>query len=178
MGGAFRPDGRLDARRLDDGHRDPPGLELDAEHVGERLERVLRRCVRAEERQCAPAPDRAHQDDAPPRASQRGKERLRDGDLPDDVHLELAAELVERDELERRRDRDPGIGDEAVELAADHLGGRSDLPGIRHVELEGLDSLRAKRIGVGARPHAAVDAPAGAVQAGGPTRARFPTMLR
>ena len=106
---------------------DPPRAELDAERVGDRLERVLRRCVRAEERKRAPAADRAHEDDAPARAAQRREERLRDRDLPDDVHLELVPELVERDELERRGDRDPRVVDEAVEGSSDRLRGRSDL---------------------------------------------------
>ena len=89
---------------------------------------MLRRRVRAEERKRAPAADRAHEHDAPPRPPERGQERLQHGDLPDDVHLELAAKLVERDELERRRDRDAGVVDEPVQLGADDLGSGRDLP--------------------------------------------------
>ena len=52
---------------------------------------------------------------------ERGQHRLEHGDLADDVHLELTAELVERDELERRRDRDARVVDEPVELRPDLL---------------------------------------------------------
>ena len=86
-----------------------PTARARREHVRERLERVLRRGVGAEERERAPPADRAHEDDAPARPAERRQERLQHGDLPDDVHLELAPELVERDELERRRDRDPAL---------------------------------------------------------------------
>jgi hypothetical protein len=41
---------------------------------------------------------------------------------------------VERDELERRGDRDPGVRNETVELAPDGFGGGRDLLGIRDVE--------------------------------------------
>ena len=71
--------------------------------------------------------DRAHEHDATPRPPKRREERLQHGDLPHDVHLELAAKLVERDELERSRDRDAGVVDEPVELRPDRLRGRSDL---------------------------------------------------
>ena len=124
------------------------------------LERVLRGRVRAEERERASTADRAHQHDSPARTPERGKEGLRHSDLADDIHLELAAELVERDELERRGDRDPGVRDETVELAPDGFGGGRDLLGIRDVQPERLDALCAKRIGVAVRSHAAVDPPA------------------
>ena len=67
------------------------------------------------------------QHDAAARAAKSRENRLQHGDLTDDVHLELTSELVERDELERRRDRDPGVVDEPVELRADDLGRRGDL---------------------------------------------------
>ena len=44
------------------------------------------------------------------------EERLRDRDLADDVHLELPAQLVQRDELERNGERDARVVDEAVQL--------------------------------------------------------------
>ena len=55
-----------------------------------------------EERQRAAPGDRAHEDDPALRAAQRGQEGLRHRDLPDEIDLELVAELVRRDELERR----------------------------------------------------------------------------
>ena len=108
-------------------------------------------------------------------SAKRGKERLQHGDLPDDVHLELAAKLVERDELERRCDRDAGVVDEAVQLAADDLGSGRDRRGVRDVELERLDAVPAQPLGVLLAADATEDAPAGARQAGEPTRARSPT---
>ena len=94
---------------------DPVGRELDPQRVGHRLERELRDRVGAEERQRAPAGDRADDDDAALRGPQRREHRLGDGELADDVDLELAAELVERQVLERRGDRDARVVDEPVE---------------------------------------------------------------
>ena len=51
----------------------PHGRELDAEDVGERLERVLRRRVRAEERKRAASADRAHEHDAAARRRSAGR---------------------------------------------------------------------------------------------------------
>ncbi len=98
-----------------------PRPQLDPQRVGDRLERVLRRCVRPEERERAPAGDRADEDDPAASAAECGHEGLRHGDLPDDVDLELMAQLVERHELERHRDRDARVVDERVELL-DTLG--------------------------------------------------------
>ena len=178
MLGALRPDRRLHARRLDDRDPDAPRRELDAKHVRERLERVLRRRVRTEERQRAATSDRAHEDDATARSPKRGKNRLEDCDLPDDVHLELVAQLVERDELERRRDRDAGVVHEPVELVADRFRCRTDLRRVGHVELDGLDAVLAKQGCSGLaserrRGRASPPAPGAP-----PTRARFPTTHR
>ncbi len=100
----------------------------------------------------------------PPPPPQRGQERLHHGDLADDVHLELAAELVERDELERSRDRDPGVRDEPVQLGADDRGGRRDLLGVRDVELDRLDASSPQRVRVFRGANAPVDAPASPAQ--------------
>ena len=122
---------------------------------------MLGRRVRTEKRERAAPSDRAHQHDASPRTPKRWKERLQHGDLPDDVHLELAAKLVERDELERCCDRDARVVDEAVQLAADDLGGGRDRRGVRDVELERLDAVLAQPLGVLLAPDATEDAPAG-----------------
>jgi len=55
------------------------------------------------------------------------------GELGDHVDLELAAELVERQELERAGGRDAGVVDERVELVG---AKRLDLGGVRDVELD------------------------------------------
>ena len=111
-----RPDRRLDRPGLDDRHVDPPRRELDAQRVRHRLERELRHRVRAEERQRVQARDRAHVDDSAARRAQCGQAELRHPQLTDDVHLELAAQLVRRQELERPRDCDACVVDEAVQL--------------------------------------------------------------
>ena len=69
--GALAPDRRCDRPRLDDRHLDPPRRELDAQSVADRFDRVLRRRVRAEERQRAAAGDRPDEDDAAACAAER-----------------------------------------------------------------------------------------------------------
>ena len=59
--------------------------------------------------------DGADDDDAASGRPKRRQERLSDGELADDVHLELASKLCEWQVLERRRDGDTGVVDEAVE---------------------------------------------------------------
>ena len=87
---------------------DAERLQLQSQRIRHGLESVLRRGVGREERQRAPAGDRAHEDDPALRAAQRRQEGLRHRDLPDEIDLELVAELVDRDELERRaRARSP-----------------------------------------------------------------------
>ena len=114
-----------------------------------------------EKRERAPPSDRAHQHNASLRAPKQWKERLQHGDLPDDVHLELAAKLVERNELERRCDRDAGVVDEAVQFAANDLGSGRDRREVRDVELEWLDAMLAQPLGVLLAADATEDAPAG-----------------
>src|SRR5919109_57255 len=89
-----RPDRRLDRPGLDDRDVDAERAQLDAQGIGDGLERVLRRGIGGEERQRAAAGDRAHEDDPAARSSQRRQARLGDGDLPYDVHLELVTQLL------------------------------------------------------------------------------------
>ena len=100
---ALRPDRRLDACGLEDGDGDPPRSKLEAENVGERLERMLGGGVRAEEGRAATSIEpmrttrprlrrRAGRTPAPRRPGRRRSPRAGGG-------------LVERDELERSRDR-------------------------------------------------------------------------
>src|SRR5262249_43451892 len=89
--GRLRPDRRLDRSRLDDRDADTEGLKLDPERVRDRLERMLRRGVGAEEGQRALPGNRADEDDSSSRAPQLRKQGLGDRDLSEDVYLELAA---------------------------------------------------------------------------------------
>ena len=100
---------------------DAVGLELDAKRVGHRLEAELRDGVRPEEGQRARPGDRPDEHDPAARRPDGGRQRLGHRELADDVHLELAAELVERQVLERRGDRDAGVVDEPVQTLADRL---------------------------------------------------------
>ena len=112
-----------------------------------------------------------------PRAlPQRGQKRLHHGDLADDVHLELAAELVERDELERRRDRDPGVVDEAVAAPAPTATAAAAICSVSVTSSwSGSTPRAAQRIRVLGGAHAAVDPPTGAAQT---KRARLPDPRR
>ena len=74
--------------------------------------------VGAEHRHRHPAADRADEDDPAAGGADRGQHRLRDRDLGDQVDLELAAEVVDRQRLQRPRDRDAGVVDQAVEAGA------------------------------------------------------------
>ena len=84
------------------------------------------------------------------------KECLRNADLADDVHLELPAELFQRDELERDGERNARVVDEAVQLP-DVLRRRTHLILVGDVE---QDFLRAPWCVAGA-PDTGEDAPAG-----------------
>jgi hypothetical protein len=115
--GALAPDRRRNRSGLDDHNLDAERLQLDPQRVRHRLERVLGRCIGAEKRERAAPGDRADVHDAAASGPQVGQERLRDRDLADQVHLELMAQLLQRQELERHRDCDPGVVDEALQRA-------------------------------------------------------------
>jgi len=67
------------------------------------------------------------------RAAKRRQERLQHAQLTDDVHVELTRQLLRRQELERRGDRDPGVVDKRVELV-DSRGSMADPLGVGDVE--------------------------------------------
>jgi hypothetical protein len=102
---------------------------------------MLRGGIRTEERQRALARDRADEDDPSMRAPQVRQERLRDGDLADDVDIELAPELLQGDELERHRNRDAGVVDESIE-PVDPLRRGANLLLARDVEQDLLAAAR------------------------------------
>jgi hypothetical protein len=71
---------------------------------------------------------------------------LSDGDLADEVDLELLAEVVDREQLERSSDRGPGVVDEAGEprcaaIGLDALGRRRDRIRIGDVEDDRLEAV-------------------------------------
>ena len=83
------------------------------------------------------------------------KESLCNCNLTEDVHLELPAQLVQRDELERNGKRDARVVDEPVQLP-DMLRRRPHLVLVGDVE---QDLFRARWCVPGA-PDAGEDAPA------------------
>ena len=82
---------------------DSPLPQFEAERVAERLHAELRCAVGPVEREHEQAADRPDVDDAAVAPSDQRQERLGHRDGADQVDLELAAEVVERLELDRRR---------------------------------------------------------------------------
>ena len=63
-------------------------------------------------------PDRADEDDSRPLGgAQRRQHRTGEGELADDVDLELLAQLVAGEQLERPREAETGVVDDSVEPA-------------------------------------------------------------
>jgi hypothetical protein len=102
---------------------------------------VLRGRIGAKERQRAPSRDRAHEDDPAPSTPESGQERLSYRHLPNDIDLELAPQLVNGYELERQRERDASVVDEAVEFIHP-LGRCTHVNRIRHVEQDFFRPVR------------------------------------
>jgi len=94
-------------------------------------------------------------------AAQQRQQRLGDRVLADDVHLELAAQPLGGQELERRGHGDAGVVDQPREaaladLAADQRGGGRDRLGVGDVQQRGhhpIAELAAQRLGVLRAPH-------------------------
>ena len=112
------PDRRRDRARLDQDHVDALGVELLAPDVSDRFDGELRRVVGARERRREHAADRADEDDPPAGPAHERQHGLRGGDLADHVDLELAAQVVERQQLQRRREADARVVDQAIQSAA------------------------------------------------------------
>ena len=129
------PDRGVDRAGLDDRDRDAPGPQLLAEDVADRLDPELGGVVGAVEREGDAAADRGDEDDAAAGRADRRQHRLGDGDLGGQVDLDLAAEFLQRQRLQRARDGDAGVVDEALEaalrLGTDPLRGGGDLLGAR-----------------------------------------------
>jgi hypothetical protein len=95
------------------------------------------------------AADRADEDDPPASRADLRQQRLGHRDLGDQVDLELVAQVVELDRLQRRHHRNAGVVDEAVEagradLRPDPLCRRGELPGVGHVEDQRHETSRGR----------------------------------
>ena len=108
-------------------------------------------------------------------AADRRQHRLGDRDVGDQVDLDLAAEVLDRHRLQRARDRDAGVVDEAVEAAAGSASIRAAAAAICSASvtssISGDEALGAGLRAAPRRPaslaHSGEDPPAGGVQAQG-----------
>ena len=110
-------DGRLRGAGIDERHGDAPLAELQPQGVAERLHAELRRVVGTMDGQDQASADRPDIDDATVAAPDQRQERLDDGQLADEVHLQLLPEVGQRLELERPRLDDARVVDEAGQAA-------------------------------------------------------------
>ena len=125
--------------------------------------------------QAHPPADGAHVHDPAPSAAQRGEKRLGDRRLADEVDLELLAQLVDREELERRGHSDAGVVHEPDQrLVSERITRSGDLVRVRHVDAGGAQaaSLQPLRILVFAHRCDRVEAELAQVQDGGLADAR------
>src|SRR5437667_2661265 len=152
------PDPALHAARLHDDHPQPEREQLAPQAVGSALERELGGGVRTHERQGPASRHRADVDDAPARGFEKGKEGLRDGHRPDQVHLQDVAQLVQGDELEGTGGWDTRVVDERSERRAGQRSGHlitraGDARRVRHVHQHRHDARRLERGAVLLPPH-------------------------
>ncbi len=158
--------------RLDDGHRDAPGCQLEPERVGQRFEGELGGGVSAREGRGHAPRDRSHVNDAARARPDERQEGLRHRDLADHVDLELAPQVGKRKKLDRPRHDDAGIVDEPRQSRrADDAGDRAGRGGnrqrVRDFERDRSESRRALRLeglGVGLPADPGEDSPAEAVE--------------
>ena len=118
------------AAGIDERDVDAPLPQLEPERVGDGLHGELRRAVCAVEREHEAAADRPDVHEPTLALADQGQERLRHRDVPEQVDLELRAEVVHRLELERAGPHDAGV----VHQTGD--------PTITHSLLDGLDRRR------------------------------------
>ena len=110
------PEGGVGLRGLDQAHANAPGAQLHPEAVGHALERELGGVVGARHRRGHAAAEAGDEDHAAPRLPQLGQHGLRHGHLADQVHLHLAAQLVQREALDRPAHHDARVVHHGVQL--------------------------------------------------------------
>ena len=101
--------------------------QLDAQRVADRLDRVLGGGIGSGERHRHSPADGGDEHDPPARGAQGGQQRLRDGDLAEHVDVELLAQVVRMDQLERAAVADAGVVDERVEATGRRLAVAAEL---------------------------------------------------
>ena len=185
---ARRPGARVlaeageDDPRLDDDHVDAEAADLEAQRVGDRLHRVLARVVVAGAGEGEAPAHRGDVDDlAPALRAHRREHELAHADEAEDVRLELRADLLERDGLDRARLAVAGVVDQHADRAVLLLhGGDGGLHRGLVGDVEG-ERAAARRLEVREGLGAAggrVDGPAEARRGGGRWPPRSPTSSR
>lgn len=124
------------------------------------------------------ATNRADEDDAAAGGANQRQHRLGHRDLTGQIDLDLTAEVLDRDRLQRAGNRNAGVVDQTVEtgiaqLGTEQLGSRRNRLAIGDVEHHRGQSLRARRsqrLGVVLLANPGEDPPAVRVepQGGGP----------
>ncbi len=169
-GGGVVPDVGGGLRGLDEAHLHAPRLELQAQRIADALQCELRAVVGTAHRRGDPAADRRDEHDPALGGAQPRQHGLGDGDLPEDVDLELATQLVERQPLDRSADEYARVVDDGVERRRERGVECRHLLGIGDVERDRRDAagaLGCQRDAVGLAAHAAEDVPAGIGEAQG-----------
>jgi hypothetical protein len=120
----YGPSASASPTAVDDRHADAEALDLEAQRVADRLDRVLGRVVEAAARKGEVGTHRGDVHD-PPGAlrAHRGEHELAHPHEAEDVGLELAADHVERDALDRPRLAVAGVVDQRADGAVLGLDG-------------------------------------------------------
>ncbi len=156
----------FDEARLDEHDVNAPRRKLHAHHIAQGFDGVLRNRNRAAKRQRESPGDGADVDDAPLRCANEWQERLRDRELSRHVDVELRAELIDRQKLERPEKPDariihepsePGFTDDAFD-GAHCLGDHLRVGDVEKERRQGWRRIRCERIRIllfsNARKHA------------------------
>jgi hypothetical protein len=167
-----------DQPRLQQDHVDAEAAQLEAQRVGDRLQRVLARVVVAAAGKRKPAAHRADVDDlAPVLGTHLSQHQLGEAHGPEDVGLELAPNGLQRNGLDRSALAVAGVVDEHPDRALgllDRLDGRVHRGLVGHIQRQRVAAGVAElgdRLG---STRGGVDAPSGAreSQRRGPSDAR------
>ncbi len=150
------PDGRVDRAGLNDGYLDAPPAQLTAEPVRDGFQGKLRCRVGG-----CPSGDQSpvyggDVDDAAPTGAKQRKHGSSHSQRAEHVDLELAAEFIERDRLERTGHHDARVVDQspqrATSCSGNRLRGCGDLRLVGDVEPDGYQLIRCRRtkpLGIG-----------------------------
>lgn len=104
--------------------------------------------------------------DPPGRGPDLRQDGLRDGDLAEQVDLELAPEVRDGDGLDGAEHADPGVVHDGVEALGQDIDERGDVRCVGDVEPDGCDArvLHYESLAAGAVADAGEDRPVGACQ--------------